>query len=194
MKKIVLLILLVIPGITILAQSSDQSTTLDEKKDEIRIDAIGLIAFKYIDLTYENLLNEESGLGINLQFTLDGDQSENVNRIRRFSLTPFYRQYFSRKYAKGFFVEGFMMYAANREYDYVDFIQDPVTGEFMDVYENIDFNTLAIGVSVGGKFVTKRGFVAEVFLGIGRNLLEVPENSFISEIEVRGGIALGYRF
>ncbi len=194
MKKIILLILLVMPSIIVVAQSDNQPTTPEEKNNEIRIDAIGLIAFKYIDLTYENLLNEESGLGINLQFTLDGDQSENVSRIRRFSVTPFYRQYFSKKYAKGFFVEGFMLYANNREYNYVDFIEDPVTGQFMDVYENIDFNTLALGVSVGGKFVTQRGFVAEVFLGIGRNFLEVPENLFISEIEARGGIALGYRF
>jgi len=49
---------------------------------------------------------------------------------------------------------------------------------------------LAAGISVGGKFVTKRGFVTEIYLGIGRDLLG---NSDI-EVVGRGGVSIGYRF
>ncbi len=52
------------------------------------------------------------------------------------------------------------------------------------------YTDLAIGVSAGAKFITKRGFIAEIYLGLGRDMLDQ------SDIEVvgRGGIALGYRF
>ena len=53
-----------------------------------------------------------------------------------------------------------------------------------------DFTDLAIGLSAGFKAVSIRGFVAEVYLGIGRDLLG---NSDL-ELVTRGGISLGYRF
>jgi len=49
---------------------------------------------------------------------------------------------------------------------------------------------LAVGISAGAKFLTKRGFIAEIYLGIGRDLLGNSDD----EIVGRGGISLGYRF
>ena len=49
----------------------------------------------------------------------------------------------------------------------------------------------ALGVSVGGKFISKRGFSTEIYLGLGRNLFQ---DHFLTEIVTRGGISLGYRF
>ena len=62
-----------------------------------------------------------------------------------------------------------------------------------DTYQNTTedkYTDFAVGISVGGKWVTKRGFVAEVYAGIGRDLLNQ------SDIEVvgRGGVSIGYRF
>ena len=58
-----------------------------------------------------------------------------------------------------------------------------------DSYEDT-FTDLAVGVSVGAKWVTQRGFVAEIYAGIGRDMFNQ------SEIEVvgRGGMSIGYRF
>jgi len=52
------------------------------------------------------------------------------------------------------------------------------------------YTDFAVGISVGAKFVTKRGFIAEIYAGIGRDLLN---NSDI-EVVGRGGISIGYRF
>jgi hypothetical protein len=54
----------------------------------------------------------------------------------------------------------------------------------------------ALGVSVGGKFVIKSGFTAEIYLGVGRNLINDESENFYIENNVitRGGISLGYRF
>lgn len=169
---------------------SQTNTTLP--KNEIRLDGFSLIALKYIDVSYERFINEEAAYGVNVQFTLD-DTQEDLGIVRTFSLTPFYRQYFSKKYAKGFFIEGFATYARSKEYVYLDYLYNDVTDTYTDIYDDYDYNVFALGLSVGGKFVTNRGFVTEIFLGIGRNLLDV-DDYYVSDIVGRGGIAIGYRF
>ena len=82
-----------------------------------------------------------------------------------------------------FFVEGFGMLHTyeNETYDFV--------GNGSSRQENqTDF---AVGISAGAKFITKRGFTAEIYLGIGRN---IGGESDSIEAVGRGGISLGYRF
>ena len=56
---------------------------------------------------------------------------------------------------------------------------------------NEDFETgFALGVSVGGKFVSKKGFSTELLLGVGRNLIKDSGYEGFPRI----GISLGYRF
>ena len=68
-----------------------------------------------------------------------------------FSITPNYRVYFSNKYARGFFIEGFGMLHRYKDlyYDYDE-----------STYNNIEKNIteFSLGVSVGGKWVTKKWF------------------------------------
>lgn len=54
-----------------------------------------------------------------------------------------------------------------------------------------DYNGLALGVGLWGKWGTKRGFIAEVNLRIGRNLLNDPQDI---PVVGRGGITIGKRF
>ena len=66
-------------------------------------------------------------------------------------------------------------------------------------YNGIDIKDqtgFALGISVGGKFVTKGGFTTEINLGVGRNLIknENEDNFFEFDIVGRFGISLGYRF
>jgi hypothetical protein len=78
-----------------------------------------------------------------------------------------------------------MLHSGKEDYD--------VYGDFPP-YQTITleekYTDLAAGISVGGKFVSKRGFVAEIYVGIGRDLLG---NSDL-EIVGRGGVSIGYRF
>ena len=61
-----------------------------------------------------------------------------------------------------------------------------------DIFFNEDNVTdFALGIGVGGKWVTKRGFLAELNFGFGRNLFNSDSNEdFIGKV----GITLGYRF
>ena len=161
----------------------DTSNTTD--KHELKLNATNLIIFSYLDGAYEYLINEESSFGVSLLFSFSDD--EIFDEYRTFSITPYYRQYFSKKYAKGFFVEGFGMLNSGENILLATFDQN---GNITDS-DSENYTDFALGISVGGKFVTPRGFVVDLYLGIGRNLLG---NDFSPELVGRGGVSLGYRF
>lgn len=168
----------------LLVGQSQENVNASQPMDEFKINAFNLIAFTYVDLSYERLLNEESSLGVGVLFNV-GEDNEVLDYFRTFSITPYYRQYFSKQYAEGFFVEGFGMLNSGEDYYYTFDNQ----GTESRTEEN--YTGFALGISVGGKFVTQRGFIAEVYTGLGRNLLG---SDFAPEIVGRGGISLGYRF
>tara|TARA_R110001583_G_scaffold27778_1_gene98976 strand:+ start:6821 stop:7372 length:552 start_codon:yes stop_codon:yes gene_type:complete len=182
MKKIILSVILVAASFTTFAQEQQEILF----KNELKINMSNLIGFKFFDLGYERILNEESAIGVNLLFNIDTkDASDNsgLDEYRTFSITPYYRHFFSNKYAQGFFVEAFtMLHSGKDEFNY-DYQTDSYTSEGK-------YTDFAVGISAGGKWVSKRGFVAEIYLGIGRDLLNQ------SDIEVvgRGGVSIGYRF
>ena len=181
MKKYTLTALLFIISLSIFAQETEEQEIL--KKNELKINMFNLIGFKWVDISYERILNEESSIGVGTLFSLDHD-IEGIDGYRTFSITPYYRHFFSSKYAQGFFIEVFtMLHSATDEFYYSN------SGPY-DSYVEEKYTDLAAGISVGAKFLTKRGFIAEIYAGIGRDLLGQ------SEIEVvgRGGVSIGYRF
>ena len=189
MKKISLIILLFITSFSIAQEKGDNKHPQDEnKKHEIKINAFNLIAFSSIDMSYERLINSESSFGLALFYNFADFRNDDVGFPKKFSVTPYYRWFFSEStYARGFFVEGFGMLNTYQDYDYDFFIND----------DTIKKETaFALGISVGGKFVTKSGFTTEVYLGVGRNLTNTNNDDYFFQNEVIGrfGISLGYRF
>ena len=153
----------------------------DDGRNEVKLNATNLIGFQYMDITYETLVNEESSFGLGLLFKFGFDQDDFIIE-RKFSITPFYRKFFSKGRARGFFVEGFGMYSSG-EYD-----RDTLFGLGDDI---ADYHDFALGISVGGKFLTRKGFIAEIYGGIGRNMLG---NDNSPDVVSRGGISIGFRF
>ena len=184
MKKLFLVPFLFLSILNVIAQETEKEQEV-EKHNELKINAFNLIAFEYIDISYEYILNEESSLGLGLLFALNNEVYGISDLRREFSITPYFRQFFGKKYSKGFFVERFGMLHSGKDDFYIENISDP-----FGFYEIRDYTDFALGISVGGKFVTKRGFVTEIYLGIGRDLL----NNSDLEVVGRGGVSIGYRF
>jgi hypothetical protein len=172
MKKITLLILFFATTISI-AQEKEGGYLQDiNKKHEVKINALTLLSVKWLDVSYERLIDNESSYGISTTINTDTNETD-----LSYAITPFYRRYFSGKFARGFFVEGFgALYSADDD-DLFDIGNGEKTG-------------LALGVSVGGKFVSTKGFTTELLLGFGRNFLESENNEAFGRI----GISMGYRF
>ena len=172
MKKLLLFTLLLITSISIAQEKEEKFPQDINKKHEVKINALTLIAGKWLDVSYEKLIDSESSFG--LSATLNTDTSEtDLN----YAITPYYRRYFSGKFARGFFVEGFGSLFSARENFFFN--------------NNKEFETgFAMGVSVGGKFVSKKGFTTELLLGVGRNLIKNSSYEAFGRI----GISVGYRF
>ena len=184
MKKKLLLLLSLIPTLYL---SGQEVTTNKQGQNEIKINTISLIAMGAIDISYERILNEESSFGISAYIKSNDDFNES-DISRTFSLTPYYRVHFSKGYNKGFFIEGFAVYYKGEEFIYENYNYDY---NYSSNYTIQDYDGLALGVGIGGKWVTKRGFVAEISLGIGRNISGGPQDV---PVVGRGGITLGKRF
>ncbi len=183
MKRFTLLcILLFSIGYSLQSQDLPQDET---DRDELKINVFNLIAFKYLDGAYERIIDEESSFGVAILINA-GNDDDVFEYNRQYSITPYYRRYFSKSFASGFFVEGFGMLNSGEQdiYTFNDItFESERTGE--------KYTDFALGISVGGKFISKKGFIAEVYGGIGRNFFSTE---FSPEVVPRGGVSMGFRF
>ena len=149
---------------------------------EIKLNGLFLV-LGALEVEYERLLNEESGFGASVLIGIDDDITETLN----YSFTPYYRFYFSKKYAQGFFVEGFGML---NSYDNYEYFYNDYNGTYSE--DTKTYTDFALGIGVGGKWVTNRGLMFQLNGGIGRNLFNSNDRDF--EIVGRAGLTIGYRF
>jgi len=191
MKKITLLILLFVASISIAQEKEEKYPQDDNKKYEVKLNAFSLIVFSSLDVSYEYLLNKDSSFGVGVFYNFN-DVNDDLYYPKKFSITPYYRWFFSEtRFARGFFVEGFGMLNTYEDNDYYDY-----NGNY-NPNQPVKETDFALGISVGGKFIIKSGFTAEIYGGVGRNLFNNDNNNnsnFNNDLITRGGISLGYRF
>lgn len=188
MKKLALFVTIVSISLNILGQETEKKYPQDlNKKYELKLNAFNLIVFNSLDVSFEKLINKDLSFGVSLFYNFTDIVNADVYINRKFSLTPYYRWFFNEsRFARGFFVEGFGM--LNTQHDYFYNTNNSSSVEYQTGF--------ALGISLGGKFVTKNGFTTEVLLGVGRNLIsEKNRDDFIdTNIIGRFSISLGYRF
>jgi len=190
MKKLFLIPLLLVTAISFSQEEKEPVV----KKHELKANAFNLIVFKAADFSYEYLIDSESSVGASLLFNLHDDSSsydDGPEYQEEFAFTPFYRRYFSSKYAWGFFIETFGMYNVQNDYDsgYYDYTNDI----YVNTNAKEESSNIAFGIAVGAKFVSRKGFAFEFFGGAGRNVFS-SNDRFATEIVPRLGASFGYRF
>ena len=178
MKHLCLVFLTLCTVLSVNAQEQNE-TVSQQNYNEFKLNALSLVLGAF-DVTYERTLNEESAFGISVFIPFDEDISDDIN----YYISPYYRFYFGKKYAAGFFIEGFGMLNSTKSDNF--FFGDDV---FIEEENVTDF---ALGVGVGGKWVTKSGFVGELNVGVGRNLFNSDESG--DDLVAKVGVTLGYRF
>lgn len=183
MKKTLLLFAL----LSTIVIANAQETESRQRKNDIVADPVMLIAVPMANLSYERLLTENMGLGVNAMITL----GSNIENFKQFS--PYFRYYLGKKYAAGFFFEAFAPVTMQRNEIY-DYNYDEATNTMQ--YRNQVFNnykTFGIGFGVGGKWVIKNRLVLEASGGIARRIGDV-DNDNVGPLtgKIMGGV--GYRF
>lgn len=182
------LIALIVVALLYLPALTAQENAVDIKKNELKFNALNAIVFRTLEGSYEYLVDNESSFGISLLYNLEDENSTNNNDdnsyIEKFAITPYYRHFFSRKYAWGFFLEAFAMY--NQQ-------EDKYYNGLEDGYTLGKSNNFALGMSLGGKFVSKGGFAFEFYGGLGRNIA-IGNEQYGTDLVPRLGASFGYRF
>lgn len=193
--------LLLILGIIFSGYSQDENDQTDSqqrlddfteaKRHEVSLDVIAILAIPAFQPRYEYILGRYSGLGADVFIAFNNDDVD-YEELEKFSITPFYRQYFFSKEdygAKGFYGEGFIKaYTYERDYNYFESGFDPTFVSTTETY----FET-AVGVSIGWKWVSNSGFMIDLSFGIGRNLGFADDPESFAVIP-RGGLHFGWRF
>ena len=176
MKKSIVCMSMLLFSVCLLAQETNNNTTEENiavRSHELKLNGLWLVLGSF-DVSYEYLLNEESALGLEVLLPFDDEVNDEI----QYYISPYYRIYFGKKYAAGFFLEGFAMLNSTERELFTsedDFVTD-----------------VALGIGLGGKWITKRNFIGEISYGIGRNLIndEGSDYEFIPKL----GFTIGYRF
>lgn len=151
-----------------------------QKNNEIKINVTSPL-FGAVEAGYERFLNKNSSLGISGFIVFDDKKQDDMN----FYISPYYRYYFGKKYASGFFAEGFGMFTS------IDG-KKIYSSDKLTFTEGKDVNDLAIGAGLGYKLVTKKGLVFEANAGYGKLLFNADKTDH--DVVAKFGLNIGYRF
>lgn len=182
MNKLKIVFLLIVAYHVALQLDVNAQESKDYGKNEIKINLLTSI-LSLPEITYERLLAGNMGVGMAISF---GIGNENGYSDYRFLATPYYRVYFGKEEAAGFFIE------ANTALGYLHERNFYYTGNFAyDEYDNYNpkFN-FGLGAAIGAKFLTRNGFLGEVYAGAGRFLGDQRSIDAFPRI----GITIGKRF
>lgn len=180
MKKNYFLILILFSFFSAQSQNENSENPY-QKNNEIKLNVLAPLSGSF-EMGYERHLNHKSSLGLSFFKVYDSTNNEDLN----YSVSPYYRRYFGKKYGSGFFAEGFGMFTSidgKKIYD---------TPDRSTFTENPDVNDFALGLGLGGKWVTKSGFVFEINAGYGMLLFNAnkTDHNIVNKIELN----VGYRF
>ncbi|MEC5158446.1 DUF3575 domain-containing protein [Chryseobacterium sp. MP_3.2] len=184
MKKLLLIASLVF-AVTVQAQEE----TSAQRQNDIMISPIELIAGSTLNVSYERLLNKDSGIGINAILLLDnGDSGGGLQS----QISPYYRMYFGKKYAAGFFVEAFVPITMSNDSVYMPY-NGSSSGYYESSYRYEKNTTIGAGIGFGGKWVARKNIVFEVSGGVARRFGMSDEYND-TPITGKGMLGIGYRF
>lgn len=190
MKKFLLLGLLLASTLMVSAQTDSLSKSIQKRSEAIGHGGNNELKLNLLmtiigapEITYERLIGDNMGLGLTAGVSISEDDVD-----YKYIIMPHYRLYFGGKKANGFFIEGNAALMGNREYSYLYY-----TDYYPGGGGSHNWNTktqFGLGAAAGAKFLTRNGFLGEVYTGVGR----VFGSRRLIEAYPRVGITIGKRF
>lgn len=172
MKQFLIIPVMLLAFVNVQAQAYPDSFVQHEIKFNMGL----FLATTTLEASYEYHINGDTSIGGTVYFDNDPDDYNGD-----FGIGPNFRAYFGYGVSSGFFAEAFGLYYTGRDEDLQ--ILNP---------QDADYNTFALGLGIGGKWVTRsQKFSFEINGGFGRNIN--PED-FQDSFMYRLGASLGFRF
>jgi len=178
MKKNHLLFLLLFSVMGLFAQENNVKKSLYEKKNELKIDMVQLLAQPALEIEYERIYNNWSSFGGYFRY---GDGGEEI--FRKFRFGGFYRGYFTQR--KDYGTKGFYGELLTGYYEGNSWI------DYSNNNQSTNYNGLEVGFKLGYKWVNRSGFVLQADIGLSRGVFKnenSPTNFLLS------GVKVGWRF
>ena len=185
MKKSTIAILLTVACLVTLQKTVKAQSTAKDGNNELKLNLAYTIA-GFPELNYERILKDDRSVGVAVLVGVE------KNAEYSFGLIPNYRVYFGNKKANGFFIEGNAAVISHlREYIDYDFLARTSFPAGYQPYATIakTYTNFGLGAAAGAKFLTKNGFVGEVYLGFGRLFGNNNAGGY-----PRAGVTIGKRF
>jgi len=165
--------------------SASQAKSLTVSDDnELRINLLMSIA-GLPELNYERFIADNMGVGLAVAFAVDNANDMTTRSI----ILPYYRLYFGSKKASGFFIEGNMAIVGQKQVYYNSYYDSNGYYTLDGTSYTHSSTNFGLGFAAGAKFLTRNGFIGEVYLGMGRLFGESVDGAY-----PRVGVCLGKRF
>ena len=182
-------------------RTDDQISNLFDElgTNEIKLHLIDIIAYPAFNITYEKIKNPYNSFGASL--FINFSEEVNADWVDNFSLTPFYRFYFFNKKdygGAGFFAEVFSKFSSGKT-EYNIYYEDQPSGLPRWESDTISQFDIALGATIGQKWVNKMGWTFEINFGVGRFITNNQTDDYNGyynrpEATVKGGLSIGKRF
>lgn len=160
------------------------------RQNDVMISPVGLIVGIFSGY-YERLVTPHSGVGLSTSFMFSNHVFKEGGP--GFAVLPYYRYYAGKKYANGFFVEGFtgLTTLKVQYYSPAYVVNNGIYSSFVFPPAKEENRTgFAIGFGLGGKWAFRNNLLLEVSSGIGYATIQDVDTPLF----VKGILGLGYRF
>ncbi|MBF6642357.1 DUF3575 domain-containing protein [Flavobacterium sp. J49] len=189
MKKLLSLLLLLS-----LAAQAQESSPLDNKKNEFRVDLLSALVWQKASLSYERFFGGNFSTGFNVNFSDSNQLNEDFdngyrNNVPKFEFNPYVRYQLSKGKKSFYFAEAFASYNSGDFKEIVRMTDGSGNGYYTT--EKSKYNDFGLGGGLGYKMYIKDAFVIEFLAGFGSNLTNRDKSP---DVISRVGFNLGYRF
>ncbi|MBP6557256.1 MAG: DUF3575 domain-containing protein [Flavobacterium sp.] len=189
MKKLFSLLLLLSLGI-----QAQESSVLDNKKNEFRVDLLSAVVWQKASLSYELFLGGNFSTGFNINFSDNKKLNEDFdngyrNNVPKFEFNPYVRYQLSKGKKSFYFAEIFGSYNGGDFKEIVRLADENLNGYYST--KKSKYTDFGLGGGLGYKMYIKEAFVIEFLAGFGSNLTNRDKSP---DVISRVGFNLGYRF
>lgn len=189
MKKLLCLFLLL--SVAVQAQ---ESSPLDNKKNEFRVDILSAIVWQKASLSYERFFSGNFSTGFNVNFSdskqLNDDFDDGYrNNVPKFEFNPYVRYKLSKSYKSFYFAEVFASYNGGDYKEIIRLVDENGNGYYTT--EKSKYSDFGLGGGLGYKMYIKESFAIEFLAGFGSNLTNREKSP---DVISRVGFNIGYRF
>ena len=170
-----------------MASQAQESTVLDNKKNEFRLDILTAIVYTKASFSYERFLGKDFSTGFNVNYSNSGKLNDDFdngyrNNVPKFEFNPYLRYALSESKSRYYFAEVFGSYNGG-DYKEIVRIFGMATPDYYTTKKS-KYTDFGLGGSLGYKMYFKDSIALEFIVGFGSNLSNLEKSPRLFQVLV----------